>query len=129
VLLAIRRLGIFCFSSISRKPRFSNSAETGSATLQKEQSDELRSLVSLRTIEMKRQEKKTHRVPIFFINLDESTDRRQSFEKDFAALPENLSSGVQLQRISAVATTEVQSMLENGSFVLNGVKELTFSKR
>ena len=67
--------------------------KTGSASLEK-QSDELRSLVSLRTIEMKHQEKKTHRVPIFFINLDKSTDRRQSFEKDFAALPENLSSGV-----------------------------------
>lgn len=71
------------------------------------------------------EEEKSDRVPIFFINLDSSTDRRQSFEKDFAALPENLSSGLQLQRISAVTTTEVQSMLENGSFVLNGVKELT----
>ena len=81
------------------------------------------------TIEIKREEKKPDRVPIFFINLDRSTDRRQSFEKDFDALPENLSAGLQLQRISAVTTTEVQSMLDNGSFILNGVKELTFSQR
>jgi len=111
-----------------KEPSFSSSAggETGGSASLEKKSDELRASVALplRTIEMKRQD-----VPIFFINLDESTDRRQSFVKDFAALPENLSSGLQLQRITAVTTTEVQSMLENGSLVLNGVKELTFSKR
>jgi len=62
-----------------KEPSFSSSAETGSASLEKK-SDELRALAP-RTIEMKRQEKKTGAVPILFINLDESTDRRQSFEK------------------------------------------------
>lgn len=62
---------------------------------------------------------------MFFINLDKSTDRRQSLERDFAALPGYVPSGLQLHRVPAETTADVESMLEQDFLVLNEGLHLT----
>ena len=61
---------------------------------------------------------------IYFINLDESTDRRNEFESVIRSLPSHLSSTITLKRIRALTATDVESMQMNGTFVLNGIDEV-----
>eukprot|EP00979_Chaetoceros_neogracilis_P008121 scaffold1792_cov288-Chaetoceros_neogracile.AAC.4 len=68
-------------------------------------------------------------LPIFFLNLDKSTDRLDTLWKDFDALPDFLSSNLQLQRVPAVSTAAVESMLENNVLRFNEGITLTYSKR
>lgn len=56
---------------------------------------------------------------MYYINLDQSSDRRQRFENNIALLPDYTST--HLKRVPAVTTADVESLLRNGSFVLNGV--------
>jgi len=56
---------------------------------------------------------------IFFINLDKSTDRAEALRKEVNALPEALTSNLQLQRVSAVSTSQVETMLENNELRFN----------
>ena len=60
---------------------------------------------------------------MYQINLDQSSNRRERFENNIASLPEYISSTVNLRkRVSAITTTDDESFLRNGSFVLNGVE-------
>jgi hypothetical protein len=70
-------------------------------------------------------------LPIFFLNLDKSADRRETLWKDYVALSDSLTSDlrVQLQRVSAVSTAEVESMLENNVLHFNEGFTLTHSER
>lgn len=66
-------------------------------------------------------------IPFFYINLDKSTDRRQSLERDFVvALQEHHSLTAALNRVPAISTTEVELMLQNGTFILNGIDNLRY---
>lgn len=66
---------------------------------------------------------------IFFINLDKSTDRAESLRKEVNALPEVLTSNIQLQRVSAVSTSQVETMMENNELRFNAGITLAHSKR
>ena len=68
-------------------------------------------------------------LPIFFLNLDKSADRRETLWKDYAALSDSLTSDLQLQRVSAVSTAKVESMLENNVLHFNEGFTLTHSER
>ena len=68
-------------------------------------------------------------IPFFYINLDKSTDRRQSLERDFVALQEHHSLTAALNRVPAISSTEVELMLQNGTFILNGINNLTYEKK
>lgn len=59
---------------------------------------------------------------IYYINLEQSSKRRQRFENNIALLSEYTSTAVYLKRVSAITTANVESLLRNGSFVLNGVE-------
>jgi GR25 family glycosyltransferase involved in LPS biosynthesis len=66
---------------------------------------------------------------IFFINLDKSTDRAESLRKEVNALPEALTSNLELQRVSAVSTSQVETMLENNELRFNEGITLAYSER
>ena len=65
---------------------------------------------------------KQQQLPIYYINLDSAVDRRNFMEKQFAALPKNISDTLDLIRVSATTIKDVKSMVKQGTFIPNGYK-------
>ena len=59
---------------------------------------------------------------IYFINLDESKERRKQFETNIENLPRQLLSIIRLTRIPAFSGGDVKAMMTNRTFILNGTK-------
>lgn len=58
-------------------------------------------------------------VPIYYINLDSSMDRRDDLVQDFSVLSKDLSSSLSLHRVPAVTVEDVKQMLKAQQFLLN----------
>ena len=60
---------------------------------------------------------KTAVIPIYFVNLDSSKDRRKEFENEFSLLPKE--SNLSLHRVSGVSIDDVKQMLNEKQLLLN----------
>lgn len=60
---------------------------------------------------------KTAVIPIYFVNLDSSKDRRKEFENEFSLLPKE--SNLSLHRVSGVSIEDVKQMMNEKQLLLN----------
>lgn len=112
-------LGLIFIGSLN----YSKSSNTAPVTEQKDSTVEQTQKYNTRnTIQLEKSpffSDESIMIPIYFVNLDSSPDRRKEIENDFANFDEDLKAHLELHRVSAVTIDDVKQMMEENTFLLN----------